>query len=73
MHEKQPLVFYVHCAAHYLNLVVNDAVSGVREVQDFFPLSRNCMNSLVTVYTQIGFVGIQQVTVSQAQRSHLRN
>ena len=26
----------MHCAAHNLNLVVNDAVSAVREVQDFF-------------------------------------
>ena len=36
IHEKQPLALYVHCAAHNLNLVVNDAVSVVREVQDFF-------------------------------------
>lgn len=27
---------YVHCAAHNLNLVVNDAMSGVTEVRDFF-------------------------------------
>jgi len=36
IHEKQPLAFYVHCPAHNLNLVVNDAVSGVCEVQDCF-------------------------------------
>jgi len=36
IHEKQPLAFYVHCAVHNLNLVVNDAVFGVREVQDCF-------------------------------------
>ena len=36
IHEKQSLAFYVHCAAHNLNLVVNDAVSGVCEVQDCF-------------------------------------
>jgi len=36
MHLKQPLAFYVHCALHNLNLVVNDAVSGVCEVQDCF-------------------------------------
>lgn len=34
--ETQPHAVYVHCAAHNLNLVVNDAVSGVREVQAFF-------------------------------------
>jgi Domain of unknown function (DUF4371)/hAT family C-terminal dimerisation region len=34
--DKQPLAVYVHCAAHNLNLVVNDAVSAVREVQAFF-------------------------------------
>ena len=36
IHEKQPLAFYVHCAAHNLNLVANDAVSRVCEVQDCF-------------------------------------
>jgi hypothetical protein len=34
--DKQPLAVYVHCAAHNLNLVLNDAVSAVLEAQTFF-------------------------------------
>lgn len=33
---KQPKAVYVHCAAHNLNLVLNDAVSDVIEVKNFF-------------------------------------
>ncbi|XP_039254132.2 zinc finger MYM-type protein 1-like [Styela clava] len=29
---KQPLAVYVYCAAHNLNLVINDAVNNVREI-----------------------------------------
>ena len=36
INDKQPLAVYVHCAAHNLNLVVNDAVSAVRDAQAFF-------------------------------------
>jgi len=50
IHEKQPYACYVHCAAHNLNLVVNDALFRVCEVQDCFPLTRICMHSLDTVY-----------------------
>ncbi|XP_065650463.1 uncharacterized protein LOC136078618 [Hydra vulgaris] len=32
----QPSAQYVHCASHNLNLVINDAVSGCREVKNFF-------------------------------------
>ncbi|XP_053150025.1 zinc finger MYM-type protein 1-like [Hemicordylus capensis] len=32
----QPKATYVHCAAHNLNLVMNDAVSSVPEVSNFF-------------------------------------
>ncbi|XP_053158078.1 zinc finger MYM-type protein 1-like isoform X1 [Hemicordylus capensis] len=32
----QPKATYVHCAAHNLNLVLNDAVSSVPEVRNFF-------------------------------------
>ncbi|XP_077974734.1 zinc finger MYM-type protein 1-like [Styela clava] len=35
---KQPLAVYVHCAAHNLNLVINDAVNNVREIYDFFSI-----------------------------------
>ena len=28
---KQPKAMYVHCAAHNLNLMVNDAVYGVKQ------------------------------------------
>lgn len=33
---KQPKAIYVHCAAHNLNLVLNDAVSDVIEFKNFF-------------------------------------
>lgn len=36
INDRQPLAVYIHCAAHNLNLVINDAVSAVREVQAFF-------------------------------------
>jgi len=38
IHDKQHLAVYVHCAAHNLNLVVNDAVSAVRDAQAFFTI-----------------------------------
>ena len=33
---QQPKATYVHCAAHNLNLVLNDAMSGVKEIAAFF-------------------------------------
>ena len=33
---KQPKAVYVHCAAHNLNLVLNDAISDVVDVRNFF-------------------------------------
>ena len=36
--NKQPLAVYVHCAAHNLNLVVNDAVVAVRDAEAFFTI-----------------------------------
>ena len=50
IHDKQHLAVYVHCAAHNLNLVVNDAVSAVRNAQGFLPPCRNCMRSSVTAH-----------------------
>lgn len=35
-HANTPLAQHVHCASHNLNLVINDAVSGCREVGNFF-------------------------------------
>lgn len=34
--EKQRTAKYVHCAAHNLNLVANDAMSGIPENENFF-------------------------------------
>lgn len=34
--DVQPNALYVHCAAHNLNLVVNDAVQSITEVKMFF-------------------------------------
>lgn len=36
--DIQPKAKYVHCAAHNLNLVVNDAINGVQEAQAFFTI-----------------------------------
>nr|CAI5823911.1 unnamed protein product [Callosobruchus analis] len=33
--EHAPNAYYVHCAAHALNLVLNDAARHVREVSTF--------------------------------------
>lgn len=33
---KQPKAAYVHCASHNLNLVLNDAVSDIADVRNFF-------------------------------------
>ena len=33
--EKEPLATYVHCAAHNLNLVLNDAVKHIPEMEQF--------------------------------------
>ena len=43
----QPKAIYVHCAAHNLNLVINDAVCAVREIASFFTI-------LQDVYTFFG-------------------
>lgn len=34
--DIEPTAAYIHCTAHNLNLVINDAVSGVKEVASFF-------------------------------------
>lgn len=34
--EKQKTAKYIHCAVHNLNLVVNDAMSGIPENVNFF-------------------------------------
>uniref|UniRef100_A0A3B3RTZ4 HAT C-terminal dimerisation domain-containing protein n=1 Tax=Paramormyrops kingsleyae TaxID=1676925 RepID=A0A3B3RTZ4_9TELE len=34
--EKEPLATYVHCAAHNLNLVLNDAVKNISEMERFY-------------------------------------
>ena len=34
--EKEPLATYVHCAAHNLNLVLNDAVKHIPEMEQFY-------------------------------------
>lgn len=36
LREKEGLAVYVHCTAHNLNLVINDAVRSVREVANYF-------------------------------------
>jgi len=34
--EKEPLATYVHCAAHNLNLALNDAVKNIPEMKQFY-------------------------------------
>ncbi len=66
IHEKQPLAVYIHCAAHNLNLVVNDAVSGVREVQAFFSTVQELYAFFGHSIRRWDFVGIHHRRV----RSH---
>ena len=42
--DQQPNAFYVHCAAHNLNLIVYDAVRGVDEIFQFFDTVQNIYN-----------------------------
>ncbi|KAG8540294.1 hypothetical protein GDO81_019541 [Engystomops pustulosus] len=37
--EKEPNALYVHCAAHNLNLVLQDAMANVKEVAGFFDVT----------------------------------
>ena len=46
--DQQPNSFYVHCAAHNLNLIVNDAVRGVEETFQFF-------DTVQSIYTFFGY------------------
>ena len=34
--SKESTAMYVHCAAHNLNLVLNDACSGIVEIKSFY-------------------------------------
>lgn len=45
--DVEPNAAYIHCAAHNLNLVINDAVSEVTEVRNFFTV-------LADLYTFFG-------------------
>ena len=65
----EPLAEYVHCASHNLNLVINDTVSGCKEVVNFFTL-------LQEIYTFFGnsinrwdllsnFTGDSQITLKR--------
>ena len=38
MRQKAPNARYIHCAAHALNLVINDAVKNVTELRKFFDM-----------------------------------
>ncbi|KAK0131240.1 Zinc finger MYM-type protein 1 [Merluccius polli] len=47
--EREPLALYVHCAAHNLNLVINDSVKNVQEVRQFYDVVESLYNFLATV------------------------
>ena len=36
--NKEPNAIYVHCAAHNLNLVLNDACSGISDIKTFYDI-----------------------------------
>ena len=46
--DQQPNAFYVHCAAHNLNLIINDAVRGVEDISKFF-------DTVQSIYTFFGY------------------
>ena len=47
MRQKAPNARNIHCAAHALNLVINDAVKNVTELRNFLTCSKNCTFSSV--------------------------
>ena len=42
--EKEPLALYVHCAAHCLNLVLNDSVKNIPEIRQFYDVVETLYN-----------------------------
>lgn len=60
LQQKQPLADYVHCANHNLNLVLNDSVSCVREVADFYDLVQSVYVFFCAQHIKMGSSGIQQ-------------
>jgi hypothetical protein len=49
MKQKRPNARYIHCAAHTLNLVINDAVKNVKELGNFF----NMLEKLYVFFSAI--------------------
>ena len=47
--EKEPLARYVHCAAHNLNLALNDSVKNIPGVKQFYDTVEILYNFSVTV------------------------
>ncbi|KAF3837719.1 hypothetical protein F7725_009487 [Dissostichus mawsoni] len=45
--DKEPNAVYIHCAAHNLNLVLNDACQNIPEIKDFYDTVERLMYSLV--------------------------
>lgn len=42
--DLEKTALYVHCAAHNLNLVVKDAVTGIKEIDSFFSILQDIYN-----------------------------
>lgn len=67
--QKQENATFVHCAAHRLNLVLNDTANGIPEVRKFFDLIQSIYVFLRSKRASLGFT----VNFFWKQRKHWSN
>lgn len=73
--ELEPRAIYVHCAAHTLNLVVQDSMQNITEVRDFLVVIRDLISFVKGSPKRLAaFTNIQQTTENEGemQTSSLR-
>lgn len=73
--ELEPRAIYVHCAAHTLNLVVQDSMQNITEVRDFLVVIRDLISFVKGSPKRLAaFTNIQQTSGNEGemQTSSLR-
>ena len=60
MRELVPCVFYVHCHAHRINLVVVDVCKGTAKIRDMFCTLKNLYKFFSSVIPHSSFISAQK-------------